>query len=102
MKRPGHPQRAQARIRTISLVHEKLYQSADFSRIDLAGYINNLAVHLSISPAPARTFRLETDFEDATLNITSAIPCGLILNELISNSLKHAFARTRPSHPDRV
>jgi len=87
---------AQARIRTISLVHEKLYQSADLSRIDLAGYINSLAVHLVhfYRPQPG-LLRLETDFEDATLNITSAIPCGLILNELISNSLKHAFAENQ-------
>ena len=87
---------AQARIRTISLVHEKLYQSADLSRIDLAGYINSLAVHLvHFYRSQPGLLRLETDFEETTLNITSAIPCGLILNELISNSLKHAFAENQ-------
>jgi PAS domain S-box-containing protein len=87
---------AQARIRSISLVHEKLYQSANVSRIDLGGYINSLAVQLVhfYRPRPGLV-RLETDFEDATLSITSAVPCGLLLNELISNALKHAFAENQ-------
>jgi PAS domain S-box-containing protein len=87
---------AQARIRAISLVHEKLYQSADLSRIDLGGYINSLAIHLVhfYRPQPGLV-RMETDFEEATLGLTSAIPCGLLLNELISNSLKHAFLGDR-------
>ncbi|MCX6560756.1 MAG: PAS domain S-box protein [Candidatus Aminicenantes bacterium] len=87
---------AQARIRAISLVHEKLYQSADLSRIDLGGYLNSLAIHLVhfYRPQPGLV-RLETDLEEATLGITSAIPCGLLLNELISNALKHAFAQNR-------
>ena len=87
---------AQARIHAMSLVHEKLYQSGNLSRIDLGGYINNLAFHLvHFYRSQPGLVRLETDFEDATLDIASAIPCGLLLNELISNALKHAFPENR-------
>ena len=86
----------QTRIRSMSLVHEKLYQSRDLSKIDFAGYIQSLAVHLLhvylVNPAQVR---METDFEDVSLDINSAVPCGLILNELISNALKHAFSEGR-------
>ena len=87
---------AQTRIRSMSLVHEKLYQAGQLSRIDFGGYINSLALHLVhvYSAKPGRV-RLETEFEDVTLDITSAIPCGLLLNELISNALKHAFPENR-------
>jgi two-component sensor histidine kinase len=84
---------SQARIRSISFVHEKLYQSANLSRIDLGVYIQSLAVQLVhfYRPQPG-LIRLETDLDEVTLSITSAVPCGLLLNELISNALKHAFA----------
>jgi two-component sensor histidine kinase len=84
--------RSQTRIRSLSLVHEKLYRSADLTRIDLAGYIESLADHLfHVYVVDPSKVRLETDFEDVSLDINSAIPCGLILNEMISNALKHAF-----------
>jgi len=88
--------RGQTRIRSISLVHEKLYRAADLSRIDLPGYIKSLATHLfHVYLVDAGKIRLETDFEEVSLDINSAIPCGLILNELISNALKHAFPESR-------
>jgi PAS domain S-box-containing protein len=87
---------AQTRIRSMSLVHEKLYQAGQLSRIDFGGYINSLALHLvHVYGAKPGLVRLETEFEDVTLDITSAIPCGLLLNELISNALKHAFPENR-------
>jgi len=86
----------QARIQAMSLVHEKLYQSRDLSKIDLAGYIQSLAIHLfHVYLADPDQVRLETDFEEVLLDLNSAVPCGLILNELISNSLKHAFPEGR-------
>ena len=87
---------AQARLRSMSLVHEKLYRSAHLSRIDFGGYIHSLAAHLvHIYRPSAGPVRLETDFEDVTLDITTAMPCGLLLSELISNALKHAFPDNR-------
>jgi PAS domain S-box-containing protein len=88
----GMLKEAQARIRSMSLVHEKLYQSGNLSRINFGGYINSLALHL-VQAYGARPglVRLETEFEDVTLDIASAMPCGLLLNELISNAIKHAF-----------
>jgi two-component sensor histidine kinase len=86
----------QSRIRSMSLVHEKLYQSSDLSKIDLPEYIESLAVHLFqaylIEPEQVR---METDFEKIVLDVNLAIPFGLILNELISNALKHGFAKGR-------
>jgi PAS domain S-box-containing protein len=84
--------RGQTRIRSLSLVHERLYRAADLSRIDLSEYIQDLAIHLfQVYLVDPSQVRLETDFEKVSLDINSAIPCGLIINELISNALKHAF-----------
>jgi len=86
----------QTRIRAMSLVHEKLYRSSDLSKISLGDYIQSLASHLFyVFLSDPDRIRLETDFEEVSLDINSAVPCGLILNELISNSLKHAFPEGR-------
>jgi PAS domain S-box-containing protein len=80
------------RIKTMALVHEKLYRSADLSEIDFHDYIgsliNNLYLfyNMSVERVP---FTLE--IEGVTLGIDTAIPCGLIINELVTNSLKYAF-----------
>lgn len=80
------------RIRSMALIHEKLYQSKDFARIDLASYIQSLVVHLLHSyNVDPDVIKLKTEIEDIFLDINTAIPCGLIINELVSNSLKHAF-----------
>jgi PAS domain S-box len=84
--------RGQARIRSMSLIHEKLYRSVDLSKIDLSGYLESLSTHLfQIYVVDPRQIRLETDIAEVRLDINSAIPFGLIINELISNALKHAF-----------
>ncbi|MHB8054993.1 MAG: PAS domain S-box protein [Candidatus Aminicenantales bacterium] len=86
----------QTRIMAMSLVHEKLCQSYDLANIDLAAYIRSLAGHLfRVYSTDPDQIRLETDFREVHLDIDSAVPCGLILNELISNSLKHAFPEGR-------
>ncbi|MBD2044660.1 CBS domain-containing protein [Coleofasciculus sp. FACHB-64] len=83
---------SQNRIRSMALIHEKLYQSKDLSRIDFAEYIRDLAGNLLRSyKASSQAITLKTNVNDINLNIDTAIPCGLIINELMSNSLKHAF-----------
>jgi two-component sensor histidine kinase/DNA-binding response OmpR family regulator len=83
---------SQHRIRSMALIHEKLYQSQDLAHINLADYIRNLASYLFRSySAQVEGISLDIQADDVFLAIDTAVPCGLILNELISNSLKHAF-----------
>jgi PAS domain S-box-containing protein len=83
---------SQRRIRSMALIHERLYQSSDLSRIEFSQYLRNLATHLfhSYQVDPSRV-RLHLDTEEVFLNINTAIPCGLIVNELVSNAFKHGF-----------
>lgn len=83
---------SQNRIRSMALIHEKLYQSRDVSNIDFIEYIRDLVSHLLRSyTATSQFVNLKIDANNIWLNIDTAIPCGLIINELVSNSLKHAF-----------
>lgn len=83
---------SQNRVRSMALVHQKLYQSKDFSEIDLSEYIKQLCDHLiTVFKTRADNIKISVKSEDLNLSIDYAIPCGLILNELISNSLKYAF-----------
>jgi hypothetical protein len=82
---------SQNRIRSMALIHEKLYQSSDFARIDFREYIESLVGSLSRSYITARDIHIARDIADMALDIDMAIPCGLIINELITNSLKYAF-----------
>ncbi len=87
---------SQDRIRSMSLIHERLYQSQDLARIDFSHYIENLANHLFQSyRIDPETVGLVTDVRNVSLDINKAIPCGLIINELVSNSLKYAFPQAR-------
>jgi PAS domain S-box-containing protein len=80
------------RIKSMSLVHEKLYQSKDLSTIDFKEYIKDIAKGLFLSyGANKGKILLVMDINNISLNINTAIPCGLIINELVTNSLKHAF-----------
>jgi len=93
-----HPQTAavlresQNRIRSMALVHEELYRSRDLARVDLSSYIGKLASGLfRVFASPSSEIGLQIEVRDVFLPVDTAIPCGLILNELISNALKHAF-----------
>lgn len=80
------------RIKSMSLVHERLYRSGDLSSIGMKEYINDLVRGLTRSYGiDAERIRFELKIGDITLGIGAAIPCGLIINELVTNSLKHAF-----------
>jgi len=84
------------RIRSMALIHEKLYQSEDISIIDFSSYIKSLTSKLlEFYGLKTRLISINVISEDITLSIDSAIPCGLIVNELVSNSIKHAFPEMR-------
>ena len=80
------------RVRSMALVHEKLYQSDDLARIDFAEYIRSLLHYLwRAHGSAAAPVGLTLDLEPLSLPVDIAVPCGLILNELAGNTLKHAF-----------
>ncbi len=81
----------QNRVKSIALIHEKLYQSEDLSKINFAEYIPQLASDLYRSYEISPFIDLEVDVDNVLLDINKALPCGLIINELITNSIKHAF-----------
>ncbi|MFS0518046.1 sensor histidine kinase [Nostoc sp. UIC 10607] len=83
---------SQNRIESMALIHEKLYQSQDLARINFADYIQDLVTNLFYSyNVNSNSITLKMKVEEVFLAIDAAIPCGLIINELISNSLKYAF-----------
>ena len=83
---------SQSQIRSIALVHEKLYQSTDLSKIDFAEYIQLLSSYLFYTyNINSRLIRLKIRARNVYLPVDKAIPCALIINELITNSVKHAF-----------
>jgi PAS domain S-box-containing protein len=85
-------QESQNRIHSMALLHECLYQSDNLSQIDLPVYIRQLAAHLFQSyGVVSGHIRLRTDLDALYLSMDAAVPCGLIINELVSNSLKYAF-----------
>lgn len=84
---------SQNRIRAMALIHEKLYQSDDLAKTDFSEYIRSLVTNLFRSYSiSSRLIKLNIQVENVRLSIDTAIPCGLIINELISNSLKYAFS----------
>lgn len=83
----------QNRIRSMAMVHEMLYSSDDLSKIEFDAYIRRLANNLTISYGLDKTsIGIKLDLVDKiTLNIENAVPCGLLINELVINSIMHAF-----------
>jgi two-component sensor histidine kinase len=82
----------QERIRTMALIHEKLYRTEGLAQIDFKDYLESLIEMLLRAQSRGAKIRRESRIEPITLDIDTAIPLGLIANELISNSLKHAFS----------
>jgi PAS domain S-box-containing protein len=87
---------SQNRVKAMALVHEKLYRSEDIAHISLHDYIRFLGTGLfQLYDAKVRGIRFTLEISEIIVNIDSAVPLGLILNELISNSLKYAFPEDR-------
>ncbi len=89
-------QESQNRIYTMALLHESLYQSDSLSRVNFRDYVKQLSAYLFQSyGAHAKGTRLQMQLDELYLSMEAAVPCGLIINELLSNSFKYAF-------PDRA
>jgi PAS domain S-box-containing protein len=84
------------RVHSMALVHENLYRAGDFGRISIDEHIQHLCAHLTRAyGVQARNIQLTSDVDELILDLDSAVSVGLILNELVSNSLKHAFPNNR-------
>jgi two-component sensor histidine kinase/CheY-like chemotaxis protein len=82
----------QNRVASMALIHDKLYRARDLARVSFGEYVRDLTNNILTSYAlPARSVRVRLDIDDVSLSLDCAVPCGLILNELMSNCLKHAF-----------
>jgi two-component sensor histidine kinase len=80
------------RINTMAMIHEKLYGTENLRRIDFADYVESFALRLlQVSKTDPSRVKLEIDISGIELDVQTAIPMGMIINELLSNSLKHAF-----------
>lgn len=83
---------SQSRAKSMAMIHERLYRSSDLKRIDFGEYIKTLATDLFRTYVhDSSLIKLNMDVEDIMLDINTAVPLGLIVNELVSNSMKHAF-----------
>lgn len=84
---------SQSRVQSISLVHQKLYQTEGLDKVELGGLVNSLAEHIqSLYHSQANHVTIHTEIPEILILMDKATPLGLIINELLTNSLKHAFA----------
>lgn len=90
---------SQERVKSMAIVHEKLYSSKDFTKINFKEYIKELLSNL-FNSYDADKIKLKVKVDNVFLGIDTAIPCGLILNELITNSMKYAFPTTYGREPE--
>lgn len=89
---------SQNRVRLMALIHEKLYQSDDLGKINLKEYVQSLSYNLLRSYEVAQgDIQLVVESDEIALETDTAVSCGLIINELVSNSLKYAFPSSLPS-----
>ena len=82
---------SQTRIKSMAIIHEGLYKSNDFTHINFKDYINSLIHYISVHYNVSPKIQIDVEVKNVMLNIETAVPCGLIINELVTNSIKHAF-----------
>lgn len=82
---------SQNRVRAMAMIHESLYQSTDLGKIKFSEYIRNLSNNLACGYSLNKDIKINLQIHQVELRIDTAIPCGLIINELVSNAIKHAF-----------
>lgn len=88
---------SQNRVRAMSLVHETIFRSKSLANVDMASYVATLAGTLGVAyDAARRNLTFQVDVVDVELDVDKAVPCGLVINELVTNSLKHAFPNDGP------
>ena len=82
----------QARIKSMAVIHEQLYRSSDFTAVNIREFVNTLAAGLFQNYALLQNrISIRPEIDDMKINLEQAVPCGLILNELLTNAMKHAF-----------
>ncbi len=88
------------RIRSMALVHEKLYESQSLADVDLSSYVRDLVRMVEAAIGQPGRVRVRVEAQPVSLGVDQAIPCGLLLNELLTNALKHAFPQDRRGQVD--
>lgn len=87
---------SQSRVQAMALIHQQLYEAGSFASIDLADYVRRLTSHLLRAFGQSTDHvHVDLDIKDVSLAVNRAAPCGLIINELVTNSLKYAFSDQR-------
>lgn len=86
---------SQQRIKSMAIIHEKLYQSENFARVNFRNYLQDLSVSVFSSFGHPQKIKLATNLEPVTLSIDLAIPTGLLVNEILTNACKYAFPADR-------